>query len=137
MKTNFEKLISAKHMLEWFSDEPFEEITSTIEKMFIKQSPTTQMLSFTITSDPQWLTGGRKSENDGKVILVRSGLAAACNFTLQDNNGIYHLTGVFTWAGTNLDNNPITNMWMDLDGSLEEFGQDGMLKQRIYELDTM
>ncbi|MEW5677214.1 hypothetical protein ABGT15_12945 [Flavobacterium enshiense] len=137
MKTNFEKLIETKHMLEWFSDEPFEEITSTIEEMFIKQSPNTKMLSFEITSNPQWLTGSRKSENNDNVILVRSGIAVTCNFTLENNDNIYDLNGVFTWVGTNLDSNPITNMWMDLDGTLEEFGQEGMLKERIYELDSI
>ncbi len=136
MKTNFEKLIATKHMLEWFSDKPFEEITATIEQMFIKQAPATKMLSFEIASDPQWLTGGRKSENNDKVILVRSGLAVACNFTLQNNDDIYDLTGIFTWVGTNLDSNPITKKWMDLDGTLEEFGQNGLLKERIYELDS-
>lgn len=62
MKTNFDNLAETKHMLEWFSQEPFEEITSTIEKMFIKQAPNTKMLSFEITGLPQWLTGGRKLE---------------------------------------------------------------------------
>lgn len=136
MKTNFEKLIETKHMLEWFSEEPFEEITSTIEQMFMQQAPSTKMLSFEITSEPQWLTGGKKSEDEGKVILVRCGLAVACNFTLQNNNDSYNMNGIFTWVAANLDSNPITNMWMDLDGTMEEFGQDGFLKERIYELDN-
>ena len=136
MKTNFEKLIATKHMLEWFSDEPFEVITSTVERKFIEQVPTTKMLSFEVTSNPQWLTGGKKSENNDTVILVRCGLAVTCNFTLQNNNDIYDLQAVFTWVGTNLDSNPITNIWIDLDGTLDEFGQDGMLKERIYELDS-
>ena len=38
VKTNFDKLQETKHMLEWFSDSPFEEITSTLERMFIQQS---------------------------------------------------------------------------------------------------
>lgn len=136
MKTNFEKLIETKHMLEWFSEEPFEEITSTIEQMFMQQAPSTKMLSFEITSEPQWLTGGKKSEDEGKVILVRCGLAVACNFTLQNNDDSYNMNGIFTWVAANLDSNPITNMWMDLDGTMEEFGQDGFLKERIYELDN-
>lgn len=57
------------------------------------------------------------------------------NFTLQNNDDTYHLSGVFTWVGTNLDSNPITKKWMDLDGTLEEFGQEGLLRERIYELD--
>ncbi len=135
MKTNFDKLIETKHMLDWFSEEPFDEITSTLEKMFRQQSPNTKMLSFEITSQPDWLTGGRKSEKDGQVILVRSGLAVACNFTLQNDTDSYDLNGIFTWVATQLDREPITNMWMDLDGTMEEFGKEGMLKERIYELD--
>lgn len=135
MKVNFEKLIDTKHMLEWFSDEPFEEITATIEAMFIKQAPDTKMLRFEVTSSPQWFTGGRKSEHTDKMILLRSGLAVTCNFTLQNNDDIYDLTGVFTWVGTNLDSDPRTKIWMDLDGTLEEFGQEGLLKERIYALD--
>ncbi len=135
MKTNFEKLEETKHMLEWFSDSPFEEITSTLERMFMQQSASTKMLSFEITSEPHWLTGGRKTD-DNKMILVRCGLAVACDFTLKDDNGVYDLNGVFTWVGVGLDNEPITRMWMDLDGTLDEFGKDGILRERIFELDA-
>ncbi|WP_294675195.1 hypothetical protein [uncultured Fluviicola sp.] len=135
MKTNFEKLEETKHMLEWFSDSPFEEITSTLERMFRQQSASTVMLSFEITSEPHWLTGGRKTD-DNKMILVRCGLAVACDFTLKDDNGVYDLNGVFTWVGAGLDSQPVTRMWMDLDGTLDEFGKDGILRERIFELDA-
>lgn len=135
MTTNFEKLEETKHMLDWFSDSPFEEITSTLERMFIQQSASTKMLSFEITSDPHWLTGGRKTD-DNKMILVRCGLAVSCDFTLKDDNGVYYLNGVFTWVGAGLDSEPVTRMWMDLDGTLEEFGKDGILRERIFELDA-
>lgn len=135
MITNFEKLEETKHMLDWFSDSPFEEITSTLERMFRQQSASTKMLSFEITSDPHWLTGGRKTE-DKKMILVRCGMAVACDFTLKDDNGVYDLNGVFTWVGAGLDDQPVTRIWMDLDGALDEFGKDGILKERIFELDA-
>ncbi len=135
MKTNFEKLEETKHMLDWFSDNPFEEITSTLERMFRQQSVSTKMLSFEITSEPHWLTGGRKTDDD-KMILVRCGLAVACDFTLKDDNGVYDLNGVFTWVGAGLDSEPVTRMWMDLDGTLDEFGKDGILRERIFELDA-
>lgn len=137
MQTNFDKLAETKHMLDWFSDNPFEEITSTLERMFIQQSASTKMLSFEITSEPQWLTGGRKSDEDStKIILVRCGMAVACAFTLKDDNGVYDLNGVFTWVGVGLDSEPITRMWMDLDGTLEEFGSEGELRERMFELDS-
>ncbi|MBA5791756.1 hypothetical protein H1R17_11075 [Flavobacterium sp. xlx-214] len=136
MITNFDKLEDTKHMLEWFSNNPFKEITTTIEQLFIKQEPNTKMLSFEITSNPEWLTGGKKSENNDTVILVRSGVAVSCNFTLQNNKDVYHLKGIFTWVGVHLNTTPITNMWMDIDGTLDEFGKEGKLKERIYELDS-
>ncbi|WP_205729728.1 hypothetical protein [Flavobacterium bernardetii] len=124
--------MESKHMLEWFSDEPFEDITSSVEAIFKRQAPNTKMLSFEITSDPQWLTGNRKSKNNDNMILVRSGMAATCNFSLENNNKIHDLKGVLTWVGANLDSNPIRHIWMNLDGTLQEFGDEGMLKERIY-----
>ena len=136
MKTDFDKLLKTKHMLAWLSNNPFEEITATITKMFIKQSASTKMLEFKIINDPEWLTGGKKNE-DGSIIVVRSGVAVSCNFTLQDNNGTYNLNGIFSWIGVNLDTkSKKTNMWMDLDGNMNEFGKNGALKTRIYELET-
>lgn len=136
MTTNFEKLEETKHMLDWFSASPYEEITSTLERMFIQQSASTKMLSFEITSEPQWLTGGRKTDDGEKMILVRCGLAVACDFTLKDDNGVYDLNGVFSWVGAGLDDQPVTRMWMDLDGTLEEFGSEGLLRERMFELDA-
>ena len=136
MNKDFKKLIETEHMLKWFSNNPFEEIISTITYMFIKQSPSTKMLNFEIVNEPEWLSGGKETE-DNKMIIVRSGMAVTCNFTLQDNNGTYNLNGILTWVGVNLDTNPKTNMWMDLDGNIEDFGENGLLKSRIYELDNL
>ena len=136
MNKDFKKLIESEHMLKWFSNNPFEEIISTITDMFIKQSPSTKMLNFEIANEPEWLSGGKETE-DNKMILVRSGMAVTCEFTLQDNNGTYNLNGILTWVGVNLDTNPKTNIWMDLDGNIEDFGKNGLLKSRIYELDNL
>lgn len=52
MKTDFEKLLESKHMLEFLSPNPFEEILSSVTNMFIQQSPSVQLLQFKITGDP-------------------------------------------------------------------------------------
>ena len=131
MTTNFEKLAPTQHMLAWLSDNPFEEIISTLTKKFVQQSASTKMLDFEITDEPEWLTGGKKSAED-EMIVVRTGFAVPCSCTLQDDNGTYHLNGIFTWVGVNLDTKPRTKMWMDLDGTIEEFGKEGLLMKRIY-----
>jgi hypothetical protein len=134
METNFEKLMATKHMLDWFSEEPFEQITATVERMFNKQAPNTKLLYFEVTSEPQWITGGKKTDDD-KIILVRSGVAFTFDFTLKNDTDTYDMNAVFTWIGANLDSNPSTNMWVDLDGTLDEFGENGLLTERIYALD--
>ena len=134
METNFDKLMATKHMLDWFSEEPFEQITATVERMFNKQAPNTKLLSFEVTSEPQWITGGKKTDDD-KVILVRSGVAFTFDFTLKNDTDTYNMNAVFTWIGANLDSNPSTKMWVDLDGTLDEFGENGLLTERIYALD--
>lgn len=137
MKTNFKKLLATKHMLNWLSNHPFDEIIATLSQLFIQQSASTKMLDFEITSEPEWLTGAKKTADKTKIIVVRCGLAVACHFTLQDNNGTYNLNGILTWVGVNLDENPKTNMWMDLDGTLAHFGKNGLLNERIYELENI
>lgn len=135
METNFNKLEQTQHMLKWFSEQPFQDIVDSVENMFIQQSATTRLIRFEIMSEPEWLTGGKQSEASNKIIVVRCGLAVSCDFTLQDDSGRYDLNGIFTWVATHLDQKPITQMWMDLNGTMQTLGKDGLLAKRIYELD--
>ena len=134
MQTDFTQLADTKYMLLWFSDNPFEDITTMVEDMFRQQVADTKLLSFEVVSAPEWITGGKR-KGDDTVIVVRSGMAVPCRFTLQSQQTTHQLEGIFTWVGVNLDTHPVTNMWIDLDGSLEEFGQEGKLQSRIYELE--
>lgn len=133
MKSNLEKLDNTKHMFKWFSKEPYQEMLQIVEEMFKEQVPSAKMLNFSVVSDPQWLSGGKKSdEDDNHVIIVRAGVAFESEFTLKDNNGIYNLKGIFTWVATSLDSESKQRQWMDLDGTLDEFGSNGLLNERIY-----
>ena len=49
---NFDKLMETKHILQWFSNEPFKEIAVKVEQMFIQQSSSTKLLDFVVTSEP-------------------------------------------------------------------------------------
>ena len=132
MKNNFKKLDDTKHMLEWFSEEPYVEILQSVEQMYIKQESSSNLLEFNVVSEVQWLSAGRKTKDANQVILVRAGVAFLSEFTLKDNNGTYHLKGVFTWVARGLDTEVKQQKWMDLDGTLEEFGSNGILNDRIY-----
>ncbi|MRM83152.1 hypothetical protein D1003_04840 [Riemerella anatipestifer] len=131
-KINFQKLKSTRHMLEWLSEEPFDAILSSVEEMFCEQRADTKLLSFKVTSEPQWLTGGKKVEESQEMIVVRCGVAFSCEFILKNGNEEHLLKGVFSWVGIHMDTQPTTKMWMDLDGTLEEFGKEGRLMERIY-----
>ena len=132
IKTNFKKLEPTKHMLKWLSEDPYNEILTIIEDMFIKQVPSTKITAFNVVSEPNWLNGGKKDENN-MMVIKRSGLAFLCEFVLKNDQGTYPLKGVFSWVAVNLDTaNADYQQWFDLDGTLQEFGSDGLLKERIY-----
>ena len=131
-KANFEKLDDTKHMLELFAAEPYNEKLSYTETAFQEQEASVKLVEFNVTSRPDWLNGGKKSEADNTMILKRSAVSFLCEFTLKDNYGTYDLKAVFTWVVVNLDTEPVEQRWIDLDGTLEEFGSDGLLKERIY-----
>ena len=60
-------------------------------------------------------------------------MAFDCDFILQDSNDTYDLNGIFTWMGVDLDTNPKFKRWVDLNGDLNDFGADELLKERIHE----
>ena len=135
MDLDFKKLEQTQHMLEWLSENPFQEMIIALENMFTQQSATTKLLSFKISGEPEWLTGAKKVEKSEQMVLVRVGLAVPCDFTLKDQTGIHHLSAIFTWVGTDLDQHPKTQMWVDLDQTIQDYCANGKLKSRIYEGD--
>jgi hypothetical protein len=67
-------------------------------------------------------------------ILVRSGVAFEFELTAETQGRSHPLTGVFTWAGIDLDQpgQHKHRVWLDLKGTLAEFGSEGELAARIY-----
>jgi hypothetical protein len=133
---DFSKLQPTEHMLKWLAEDPYAAIYTEVEQILNKQVPGSQLLSFEVTSDPQWLTGGRRSEdNPNQVILVRTGVAFAFTLQVREPAGPTHkLHGVYSWVGTHLDEpaNRKQRVWFDLDVSLETYGSAGELKSRLY-----
>ncbi len=132
----FKKLIPTEHMLKWLSDKPYEQIISQIESMLGQQVPGSKIIRFSVNSEPDWLSGGRKNpEDEAKVILVRAGVAFEFALIVQTSvSQMDDLSGVFTWCAVNLDvpGDVKQRYWLDIDESLETFGSKGELKDRIY-----
>ena len=132
---DFGLLLATEDMFLWLSEEPFITIKQELEKTLQEELPESTLLTFRAISEPQWLTGGRPGEDDPEeMIVVRTAVAFEFDAMVDSPEGIDYLTGVYTWAGINLDQpgNQEFRLWLDIDGTLEDFGNEDLLKLRIY-----
>lgn len=132
---DFSKLDPSVHMLKWLADNPYEAIFTEVEQTLQNQVPGSQLVSFVVASNPQWLSGGRKNPSDpSKVILVRTGVAFEFQLSVREPDGPTHeLSGVFTWVGTGLDDPPNARqrIWFDIGATLDSHGSEGELMGRL------
>ena len=129
------KLDATKHMCEWLADDPYKHIISTIEGMLDTQVKGSKITDFEVTSSPDWLSGGIPSvEDESKMILVRAGVAFEFKLRVKTNDTDEALKGVYSWVGVHLNDveKHQNKSWLDLNGTLKEFGSAGLLKMRIY-----
>jgi hypothetical protein len=132
---DFSKLHQTEHMFKWLADQPFQAIRDQIESILQQQVSDSELKTLRITSEPQWLSGAKKlSADDSKVILVRAAMAFEFELTVETNGEIVELGGVFSWAAVDLDQpgQRLDRNWFDINGTLETFGSQGELKQRVY-----
>ena len=132
---DFAKLKETEHMLQWFADEPYAAIRSSIEDMLKEQVADSRLTKLSVLSEPQWLTGARPSEADSsKAILIRSGVAFEFGLSVESQGKAHQLTGVFTWVAVHLDRPGLHKhrVWIDINGTLTAFGSEGELKNRVY-----
>ena len=133
---NFEQFDETTHMLDWFHPSPIEAIKSQFRESLDEQVKGSVLLGLHVIDKPQWLTGAIPQENDeSKAVLVRLALAFIFKLSVSTPEGETHdLEGVYTWASVNM-NDPQQKKqrtWMDLNGTLEEFGSNGALSERLY-----
>lgn len=126
-------------MFKWLADEPFSAIRADVESLLCQSVVGSRLLSFQVTSTPQWLTGARRDSEDSEhVILVRTGVAFEFALSVQTPTGdVFDVKGVYTWCGYHLDEPEKRKYrnWLDIDGDLAAFGKEGELMLRIYEDD--
>ncbi|WP_066801309.1 hypothetical protein [Moraxella oblonga] len=131
---DFKKLDETKHMLEWlYGDAPYIEIFNSVQDILKEQKANSILQEFCVTSNPDWLTRAIKQDDDSNfVILKGAGIAFEFLLTVELDNEPYQLSGVWTSVGYNLNDNPTQKVWLDIDGTLAEFGKDGALYERVY-----
>lgn len=136
MADDLSALDDTLHMLQWLDDDPLPTLRREFETWLCEQVPGTEVRDLRVESEPQWLTGGRRLEEDPeKIRLVRTGVAFSFSLIARDPEGQDHpLRGVFSWVGWDLDTpEPRTRLWFELDGELEDLGREGALMERIYQ----
>lgn len=127
----------ADHWLGWLGDDPGQAIRDAIERGLRQQVAEAELVWLRFGPDPHFLTGGRRDpDNDGKVIVTRSGLAVAFELEVDDGAGSRHqLRGCFSWVVGGLDEGEERDdrVFFELDTDLSVARE--ALEQRLYELD--
>lgn len=123
-------------MLEWLHSDPFEAIKSEFQSNLEQQVPGSVLLGLHVTGKPEWLTGGiKKEEDDSAIILVRTAVAFPFELSVKTHeNDAHDLFGVYSWAAVNMNSaeNIAQRTWMDLNGTIKQFGSEGELARRVY-----
>lgn len=132
---NFDKLKMTEHMFKWLADKPYGFIVESVTDMLDQQVKGSILQSFTVTSEPEWLTGllAIEGEVENKKV-TRAGCAFEIAMYVQAIDKLHHLTGVYTWVVVHLDEPAKVKqrVWLDLDKTLPEIGSQGELQERIY-----
>ena len=134
MKDNFQLLDDTRHMLQWLADEPYAEIRNNVESILREQVADSRLLDFAVTSPPDWLTVGTRSESNPEAVTInRTAVAFEFCLHVSGGGGTHELQGVYSWAAWHLDGSGEANqqIWFDIGGTLAEFGKDGALLERL------
>ncbi len=135
MPDHFQALEHTRHMLQWLADEPYAAIRRSVEGLLREQVADSRLLDFAVSAEPEWLTAATRSESEPNIVTVRRA-AVAFEFCLHVSGGgqTHELRGVYTWAAWHLDR-PVQEqkqqVWLDLGGTLAEFGENGKLRERL------
>ena len=133
---NFEQFEETIHMFKWLHPDPTEAIKEAFQENLSSQVSGSVLTKLHVTDNPQWLSGGvRREDDEEKIILVRAGVAFSFLLNVQDADEVVHeLNGVYSWVSVNMNNPEETKQrtWFDLNGTLEEFGSNGLLATRVY-----
>jgi len=128
-------LDETKHWLGWLGASPRDRVRREIETVLARQVPGTHVEELRIIAEPQYLTGGRRSDIDPHdVIVTRAAVAAPFVAVVRppDQDPV-EVSGTLSWIAVGLDSeNRRDRVFLDL-------GEDAAsaidkLETRIYEM---
>ena len=135
---DFSRLDASRHMLAWLADDPDATLRKYFEEWVDRCVPGARVERCEVTGGPDWLTRARRLADDpDKAILFGTGVAFEFQLRIAEpEDGPAEVRGVFSWVAMNLDRPAHfqQRIWFDVEGTLAQFGSEGELQQRIYEL---
>ena len=115
---------------------PYEAIIEELESLLSKSRPSTKIKGFSVTEVPSWLVSVGHENLDGMATVSRIGISL--EFQLNATSPGYgesDLHGVFTWVIANVGREDRkSQFWLDVNGTLAEFGNEGEMISRFYGL---
>ncbi len=132
MPDDFSPLEPSRHMLRWFSEDPYGAIRDQLQGWLTGQVPGCALTDLLVAGEPDWLTGARPGD-DGSVVLLRTGVAFPFELLVAMPDGEeVHVEGVYTWVAWNLDTQaPLHRVWVAVGGTMDDQGRNGALALRL------
>jgi hypothetical protein len=130
---DFSLCAQSRHMFGIFNM-TYQDVIYEIQRILSQQQPNTRLVNFKVLSEPDWLVGAGKVNSQGQAPMRRSGFAldSQALVTSSMTNPIM-LNFIFSYVAIDLGlPTKRQQFWIDIDGSLAEFGSKGNLLSRIY-----
>lgn len=136
---DFTKLLSTDHFLHWLGDDPATTIRGSVAEIIDEQVPGATVRWMKITSEPRFLTAGRRDPVDpDSLIVTRAALAAAFAIGVDAPSRPHEiLWGAYSVAVVGLDRGEQarSRVWFDLWTGLDVAEQQ--LATRIGDVDPL
>lgn len=130
-------LTEANHWMGWLGEAPAQAVRAGVERLLQKQVETAELRWLRLHQEPCFLTGGRRSEDEASIIVVRAALAVGFDLEVDDGHGrLERLSGVFSWVAAGLDTDDARRDRTYLDLDMDLATASTALESRIYEIDA-
>ena len=137
---DFSRLDDSEHMLSWLGPDPYAHILDEVESLLGGMAEGAQLVRFEAMDNAEFITGAASSADVPGDDLVWAKSIFAFPFKLTVNapgRGHDDLDGVYSKAAIGLHRPPgeqNSQVWFDLNGTMAEFGEFELMKQRLLSL---
>lgn len=114
----------------------YQDVVDELERILSKQQAHTRAESFTVLEEPHWLTTVGDENKNGHSPIRRSAFALSSKAILSAQaQSSLALNFIFTLAIVDVGLPTCRHQfWIDIDGTLNEFGENGALLSRLHHL---